>query len=70
MARLDPHARVYPPGHDGDDAYQAPCEWFTLCTNPANGVADAGPCGHLPICVRCAEHVGMDQFIAGGIQGT
>jgi len=67
MAHLDPDARVYPPGHDGDDAHQAPCMWFALCTNPANGVADAGPLGHRPICQRCAAHVGMTEFVAGGI---
>lgn len=67
MAHLDPAARVYPPGHHGDDAYQAVCRWFAICANPANGVADAGPLGHLPICRRCADRVGLTEFVAGGI---
>lgn len=66
MAQLDPDARIYPPGHDGDDAYQADCQWFAACTHPANGVADAGPLGHLPICARCAHQVGLTEFVAGG----
>lgn len=66
MARLSLDARVYPPGHDGDPQFEAPCMWFARCTNPANGVGDAGPAGHVPVCKRCAEHVGLTEFVAGG----
>ena len=66
---LDENTRVYPPGHDGEDGYETGCMWFAHCVRPANGVADAGPLGHLPICKRCAEHVGITEFVAGGVVG-
>lgn len=66
MSQLSIDARVYPPDHHGDPEFEAQCQWFARCGNPANGVADAGPSGHLPICKRCAEHVGLTDFIAGG----
>lgn len=63
MAELNPAARVYPEGHEGDSNYEAPCMWFARCTNPANGVANAGPLGNLPICARCATKVGITEFV-------
>ena len=41
--------------------------WFVTCRQPANGVGDAGPLGHTPVCRRCAEHVGMTEFVSGGV---
>ena len=67
MSTLNVDARVYPAGHDGEAGHEAPCMWFAKCTNLANGVADAGPLGNLPICKRCAEHVGITEFVAGGV---
>lgn len=51
--RLDIDARVYAP--DCDDP--APCMWFALCENDANGLRDAGPLGSVPICQRCDDKV-------------
>lgn len=66
--RLDPDTRVYPPSHHGDPKFEALCMWFAKCDRPANGVADGGPLGHLPICDRCARTVGMTEFVAGGVE--
>lgn len=43
------------------------CMWFALCENPATHVA-CGPIGDgafgvIPICVRCAERVGIEGEI-------
>jgi hypothetical protein len=67
MSHLLDSTRVYFPGHDGDPDHEADCMWFALCDRPANGVGDAGPLGHLPICRRCAERVGMTEFVDGGV---
>ena len=67
MSRLDDNNRVYVAGHEGDPDYEAVCMWFAKCDRPANGVGDAGPLGHLPLCRRCAEVVGMTEFVAGGV---
>jgi len=67
MSRLDDNNRVYVAGHEGDPDYEAMCMWFAKCDHPANGVGDAGPLGHLPLCRRCAEVVGMTEFVAGGV---
>ena len=67
MSHLSETSRVYSSGHDGDPDYEVPCMWFAKCDRPANGVGDAGPLGHLPICRRCAEVVGMSEFVAGGV---
>ena len=67
MSHLDEANRVYVSGHEGDPDYEAPCMWFALCDHPANGVGDAGPMGQVPVCRRCAEHVGMAEFVAGGV---
>lgn len=68
MSHLDPGNRVYVQGFAGDPTeYEALCHWFARCVNLANGVADAGPLGHLPICKRCAETVGLTDFVAGGV---
>ncbi|WP_301122969.1 MULTISPECIES: hypothetical protein [Mycolicibacterium] len=67
MSHLDVENRVYPTGFDDDPECEAQCLWFALCDNPANGVADAGPRGPLPVCKRCADQVGITEFIVGGI---
>ncbi len=66
MAHLDINARVYPPDHHGEPEFEAICAWFAKCTNPANGVADAGPAGHVPICKPCADKMDITTFVAGG----
>jgi hypothetical protein len=33
------------------------CQWFAPCTNPANGLCDAGPLGQVPICQRCDDRM-------------
>lgn len=55
MATLDINNRVYAKGHENDPEYQAVCGWFALCRNPANGIANAGALGEVPICKSCAE---------------
>jgi hypothetical protein len=38
------------------------CEWFAACSNPARGTAEGpkdGGFAPIPICVRCAERVGV-----------
>lgn len=67
MAHLDPDNRVYPPGHHGEPGFEATCAWFAKCANPANGVADCRPLGHIPVCKRCADKVVITEFVAGGI---
>lgn len=57
MATLDINSRVYQAGHEDDPDYEASCAWFALCPNPANGLADGGPLGEVPICKSCAEKV-------------
>ncbi len=68
MAHLDIDNRVYPADHDGEPGFEAVCGWFAKCTNPANGVADAGPAGHVPVCQRCAVKMEITEFVAGGIE--
>lgn len=67
MSHLSRDNRVYPAGHEGEADQEAHCQWFAKCTNLANGVGDAGPLGPLPVCKRCAEVVGMTEFVVGGI---
>lgn len=50
---LDTRDRVYAEGVEA----AAPCMWFALCDNDANGLRDAGPLGAVPICKRCDDKV-------------
>jgi hypothetical protein len=52
---LDIHARVYAENVPELADQEAPCMWFALCDNPANGLRDAGPLGMIPICKRCDD---------------
>lgn len=49
---LKPEARVYAE-NEADNAKPEPCQWFALCSNPANGLRDGGPRGQVPICCSC-----------------
>lgn len=55
MSRLDIEDRVFAEDFLDDDSAYAPCMWFALCDNPANGLRDAGPLGPVPICQRCDD---------------
>ncbi|QSM01181.1 hypothetical protein SEA_NANOSMITE_157 [Mycobacterium phage Nanosmite] len=57
MAELNVADRVYPVGHEDDPDYEAPCQWFARCENPANGLRDHPTLGQVPICKRCDEKV-------------
>lgn len=57
---LDINNRVFATDPDtGAELSDKPavCMWFARCTNPANGVRDAGPVGIIPICQRCDDRV-------------
>jgi hypothetical protein len=58
VSRGDINPRVYT---ENAPELDPQCQWFALCTNPANGLCDAGPLGQVPICQRCddrMEHIG------------
>lgn len=63
MSRFDINDRVY--AHDSftgvDDDTEAPCMWFALCKNPANGLREGpvgnGAFGPIPICQRCDDKI-------------
>lgn len=57
MSRLDLSDRVYPPGHDGESGYEAPCMWFARCANPANGIRQHPVLHNVPICQRCDDKI-------------
>jgi hypothetical protein len=63
MSRLDIAARVYPIVNGVEDTShgEAPCMWFALCDNPANGLRNGpvsnGEFGEVPICQRCDDKV-------------
>lgn len=52
---LDPDDRVY--ANASGTGEPVACQWFARCSNPANGLRDAGPLGQVPICCRCDNKV-------------
>lgn len=36
------------------------CEWFALCTRPADGVVAHPILGDVPTCARCAAKLGLE----------
>jgi hypothetical protein len=41
------------------------CEWYALCTNPAEGTVAHPVLGPVPTCTRCATKHGLDLQVAG-----
>lgn len=63
MSGLDIDARVFATFADGsEDTDPAPCMWFAMCDNLANGTRYGGPLGEVPICKRCDDK--MDRIAA------
>jgi hypothetical protein len=60
VSRLHINARVY---RDDSAIQWATCQWIALCTNPANGLRDAGPLGRVPICQQSDDKM---ERIGGG----
>ena len=59
MSRLDIDHRVIALGDPTGE--EAPCMWFALCKNPANGLLRGpigdGEFGDIPICQRCDDKI-------------
>lgn len=54
-AGVNPDDRVYPTLADGTEGPAVDCQWFALCTRPANGLRPHPTLGPVPICIPCND---------------